>query len=258
VIGREFQLDILLLVLAATEEELEAAIEEASAAGTIEERSAVGTAITYRFSHTFFRQTLYDEIVAPRRFRLHQLVALALEEVHRARLEEHAPELAEHDAFSSDISDLVKAIHYGELAARRAVDVFAHNDAVRHLERALVVLDLAAPNDQSRHCDLVLALGEALWPAGETERVITQVAPDAHALAVELADRRRAFRACRLALDCLYAQGAADVSSTPSTSDGPSWLTGTLPSTAPGTTRRANTCSTVLASSSARTASPWR
>jgi hypothetical protein len=28
----------------------------------------------YRFGHAFFRQTLYDEIVAPRRIRLHQPV----------------------------------------------------------------------------------------------------------------------------------------------------------------------------------------
>ena len=102
VIGREFQLDVLRQVLASPEEELEAALEEASAAGIIEERSVVGTPITYRFSHAFFRQTLYDEIVAPRRIRLHQQVARALEEVHARRLDEHAAELAEHFSFSSD------------------------------------------------------------------------------------------------------------------------------------------------------------
>jgi hypothetical protein len=31
----------------------------------IEEHFVVGTTITYRFSHAFFRQTLYEEIVAP-------------------------------------------------------------------------------------------------------------------------------------------------------------------------------------------------
>jgi hypothetical protein len=29
----------------------------------------VGTTITYRFSHAFFQQRLYDEILAPRRIR---------------------------------------------------------------------------------------------------------------------------------------------------------------------------------------------
>jgi DNA-binding CsgD family transcriptional regulator len=101
-----------------------------------------------------------------------------------------------------------KAVHYGELAARRATDVFAYGEAARQLERTLDVLDLAAPEDQSKRCDLLLALGEALWPAGETERVIAHVAPDAFALAKKQGDRSRAFRACRLALDCLQAQGA--------------------------------------------------
>ena len=52
---------------------------------------------------------------------------------------------------------------------------------------------------------------QALWPAGETERVIAHVAPDALALAEKQGDRSRAFRACRLALDCLQAQGASSL-----------------------------------------------
>jgi predicted ATPase len=136
VLGREFPLDVLRLVLGGPDEELEAALEEASAAAILEERSAIGWAIMYRFSHAFFRETLYDEIVAPRRNRLHQQVARALEEVHRARLGEHAAELAEHYAFSTDTSDLAKAAHFGELAARRAADVFAYGDAARQLEPA--------------------------------------------------------------------------------------------------------------------------
>jgi predicted ATPase len=77
VIGREFELDVLSRVLPGPEEELEGALEEASEAGIIEERYVVGTEITYRFSHAFFRQTLYDEIVAPRRIRLDRQVARA-------------------------------------------------------------------------------------------------------------------------------------------------------------------------------------
>ena len=207
VIGREFQLDVLRRVHARSEEELERALEDAVGAALVEERSVVGATITYRFSHAFFQQTLYDEIMAPRRIRLHQQVAHALEEVHARRLEEHATELAEHYAFSSDPLDLGKAVHYGELAARRATDVFAYGEAARQLERTLVVLDLADPEDQSKRCDLLLALGQALWPAGETERVIAHVAPDALALAEKLGDRSRAFRACRLALDCLTSAG---------------------------------------------------
>jgi DNA-binding CsgD family transcriptional regulator len=211
VIGREFHLGVLCQVVGCPEEELDAALEEASAAGIIEEYSVVGTTITYRFCHAFFRQTLYEEIMAPRRIRLHRQVARSLEDIHRARLEEHAAELAEHYAFSSDTSDLASSIHYGELAARRARDVFAYGDAARQLERTLIVLAVADPNDDLKRCDLLLALAEVLWPAGDTARVIAHVAPEALALAERHGDRGRAFRACRVALDCLDAQGASAV-----------------------------------------------
>jgi DNA-binding CsgD family transcriptional regulator len=213
VIGREFQLEVLRRVHARPEEELERALEDAVGAALVEEHSVVGAAITYRFSHAFFQQTLYDEIMAPRRIRLHQQVAHALEEVfsNTRQLEEHATELAEHYAFSSDTQDLEKAVHYGELAARRATDVFAYGEAARQLERTLSVLDLADPEDESKRCDLLLALGQALWPAGDTQRVIAHVAPEAFALAEQQGDRSRAFPACRLALDCLQAQGASSL-----------------------------------------------
>jgi DNA-binding CsgD family transcriptional regulator len=207
VIGREFQLDVLSRVLGGPEEELEAALEEASAAGIIEERSVVATTVTYRFCHAFFQQTLYDEIVAPRRIRLHQQIARVLEQVHARRLEEHAAELAEHYSFSSDTSDLAKAVRYGELAAKRATEVFAYGEAARQLDRALVVQDLVDPDDQAKRSDLLLTLGEVLLPAGETERVIAHIGPEVLALAEALGDRGRAFRACCLALDGLFAKG---------------------------------------------------
>jgi hypothetical protein len=209
VIGREFQLDVLRPVLAGSDEELEAALEEALAAAIIEEHSAVGASTIYRFSHAFFRQTLYDEIVAPRRNRLHQQVAHALEEIYSRRLGEHAHELAEHYSFYSDTLNLAKAVEYGELAAKHATEVFAYGEAARQLDRALVVQDLVDPDDRAKRCDMLLSLGEALFPAGETERAIRQVAPDAFALAEGLGDRSRAFRASRLAVDCLFAHGAA-------------------------------------------------
>ena len=208
VIGREFQLDVLQRVHAQPDKELEDALEEAVDAGLVEERSATATMIAYKFTHAFFQQTLHDEILAPRRMRLHQQVARALEQVYARRLDEHAAELAEHYSFSTDASDLSKAVSYGELAANRATEIFAYGEAARQLERALAIQDLVNPDDRGKRCDLLLALGESLIPTGENERVIAHVAPDAMALAEVLDDRRRAFRSCRVALDALVAEGA--------------------------------------------------
>jgi DNA-binding CsgD family transcriptional regulator len=215
VIGREFRLDVLRQVLADTDEEVESALGEALTAALIEEQSSVGATITYRFKHAFFRQTLYDEMVAPRRIRLHQQVAQALEEAHAHRLDEHAAELAEHYSFYSDTLNLAKAVEYGEIAAKRAVDAFAYGEAARLLERTLVVQELVEPEDKAHRCDLMLALGEALFLAGETQRVVSLIAPHALSLAERVGDRSRAFRACRLAIDCLDAQGAANSTAMP-------------------------------------------
>jgi len=68
---------------------------------------------------------MYAEIFAPRRIRWRQQVARALEAVYSQCLDDHAAELAEHFAQSVDHKDLTKAISYGDLAAKRAVSVFA-------------------------------------------------------------------------------------------------------------------------------------
>jgi DNA-binding CsgD family transcriptional regulator len=207
VIGREFSLEVLRRVHSRPEDDLERALEEAVGAAIVDQRLVVGATITYRFSHAFFQQTLYDEMMAPRRIRLHQQIARVVEEVYARRLEEHAAALAEHYAYSSDTMDLSKAVEYATLAAKRATDVFAYGEAARQLERALAVEDLVDPDDRAKRCDLLLALGESLIPAGENERVIMRVAPEALALADVLHDRGRAFRACRIALDGLLAEG---------------------------------------------------
>ena len=197
VIGREFQLEVLRRVLGRPDEQIEPALEEAEAASVVEERSVVGAAVTYRFAHAFFRQTLYEEILAPRRIRLHQSIARVLEEVHVRALDEHAAP-----------ADLASAVRYSELAARRAREVFAFGEAAYQLERALHIQELVDAEDRSKRCDLVLAFGEALVLAGDTPRAIAFAAPDAFALAESLGDRHRGFRACRIALDSLDVQGS--------------------------------------------------
>ena len=134
VIGRDFRLEVLQKVAGMTEEEIFKALEEARKAAVIEERAGAGATVNYRFAHAFFRQTLYEEMIAPRRIRLHQQVARALEEVYKNRLEEHAAELAEHFSHSSDSADLKKAVSYGEMAAKRTI-VYAYGEAVRFWTR---------------------------------------------------------------------------------------------------------------------------
>jgi tetratricopeptide (TPR) repeat protein len=163
--------------------------------------------VRYRFTHAFFRQTLYEEMIAPQRLKLHQQVARSLETLYAKRLEGHATELAEHFSHSTDPADLTKAVEYGKMAAKRATDVYAYGEAVRLLEQALKVQEVLDPEDKVKRCDLLLALGDALLLAGEHRRVVNTEAPQALALAEAIGDNMRASRACLLAMNGLTILG---------------------------------------------------
>jgi tetratricopeptide (TPR) repeat protein len=215
VIGREFPMDVLQKVAGIPDEELFKALEEAIKAAVIEEKAAVLATINYRFAHAFFRQTLYEEIIAPRRSRLHQQVARALEEVYKTRLEEHAAELAEHFSYSSDAADLKKAVSYGEMAAKRATDVYAYGEATRLLEQAIKVQEVLDPEDKAKKCDLLLDLGDAMNYAGEPRHVVDIEAPAALSLAEAIGDTARAARACILTIEALQWYGNSEMYMTP-------------------------------------------
>ena len=222
VIGRDFRLDTLQAVAGASENEIVSGLEEAVKVGVLEDQSKAGS-VRFRFTHAFFRQTLYEEMFTPRRLRLHQGVARVLEGQYGSRLEEHAAELAEHFAQSSDPEDLTKAVEYSEMAAKRAMSVYAYGEAARLLEQSLQAQEVVDPSTGSgrgpegrlKRCDLLLALGEALMPAGEPQRVYKEVAEEAFTLAEAIGDNTRMSHACHAALQALTRYGATLMLGTP-------------------------------------------
>jgi len=212
VIGREFALETLKAVAGINEDVFVNALKEAVRLSVLEERSQRGL-VRYRFTHAFFRQTLYEEMIAPQRLKLHQQVARALETLYAKRLKEHATELAEHFSHSTDPADLKKAVEYGEMAAKRATDVYAYGEAVRLLAQALEVQEVLDPEDKAKRCDLLLALGDALIVTGANQRIIETEASEALSLAEAIADNTRASRACLLAMKGLVITGTVGMSS---------------------------------------------
>jgi eukaryotic-like serine/threonine-protein kinase len=207
VIGREFALEILKGVANVGDDVFVGALKEAVQMSVLEERSQLGS-IRYRFTHAFFRQTMHEELIAPQRLKLHQQVARSLETQYAKRLEEHAAELAEHFSQSTDPADLAKAVYYGEMAAQRAVSVYAYGEAVRLLEQALKVQRVLDPDDRAKICDLLLALGDDLISAGESQRAFDVVLQEAFSLAEAIGDKVRAASACSLAMLGLLLHGA--------------------------------------------------
>jgi tetratricopeptide (TPR) repeat protein len=203
VIGRDFRLEVLQKVAGITDEELFKALEEARRVAVVEERTGAGATVNYRFAHAFFRQTLYEEIIAPRRIRLHQQVARALEEIFKTRLEEHATELTEHFSYSSDSADLKKAVSYGEMAAKRAVEVYAWGEAVRLLEQTIKVQEILDTDDKGKRCDLLLELADSLLLNGEPRRALDNELTEAFSLVEAMSTNERTTRVSETALKAL-------------------------------------------------------
>src|SRR5439155_802182 len=119
-----------------------------------------------------------------------------LEERYEERLEDHAAELAQHFAHSSDPADLARAVAYGEIAAQRAISLNAYSEAVRHLEQALEMQGVLDPEHRERRCALLPALGDVEGIFWSGARLLFRFwAPGQHAelvrLAAELVSRPR-------------------------------------------------------------------
>jgi DNA-binding NarL/FixJ family response regulator len=164
-IGRTFAVKVLARLLdEVPDDQLVAALEEALAAAVIEPAAEPGS---YQFRHALIRETLYDEIPAIRRPRLHLRIGATLEELHRGELTSHLSALAHHYCAALPGGDAAKAIEYARRAAERADALFAYEEAARYYQLALQALEANGTPDATQHCRLLIALGEAQTKAGE-------------------------------------------------------------------------------------------
>ncbi len=191
VIGRDFDLDLLLAVLDLRDERLIDLLDEAVAASLLQESSEqVGR---FSFNHALVEHTLYEDLGRARRALLHRHVAQALEKQCGDEPGERLGELAGHWAAAEVSSDPTKAIHYARRAGERALQQLAPDEAARWYRQALELADQAPAADRSERCDLMIGLGEAQRQVGNPE--YRQTLLDAAGLAQELGDTDRLCRA---------------------------------------------------------------
>ena len=146
VIGREFDLTLLQQVVDIEMEALLEILSQAVSAEVISETSALGR---YAFTHILIRETLYEDLTAAKRMRLHRTVAETLEASYASALESRLPELAHHWFKSAQAGDAAKTMHYAVQAAEHAMSQHAYEEAVRLYQRALKVSEAAgADSDQ--------------------------------------------------------------------------------------------------------------
>jgi hypothetical protein len=164
VAGVEFHVAMLQAVSERPGAQVLEALAEALAGGVIVEL-AMGVG-RYRFSHTLFREALYEDLSLAHRLRLHRRIGEALEELTQEDPAPHAAALAHHFSEAATFGPAEKAIRYSRLAGERAAAQLAFDDASAHYQQALAALPYLAEPDERGHCDLLLRLAEAQWNGG--------------------------------------------------------------------------------------------
>jgi hypothetical protein len=190
-----FSWDVIRAVSDAEEAALLDALDEALSGRLIRERKDA-SGVVYEFHHALIRQTLYEELSAPRRVLLHRRIGERLESLYAGKPGPHLAELAHHFFEAAPGGDVAKAADYAVRAGERAYELAAYEDSVGHYERALQALDLTE-DDPERRCDVHLALAQAQIYTGAS-RQGRAIAERATELARGLGDPVRLGRAALL------------------------------------------------------------
>jgi predicted ATPase len=120
-----------------------------------------GTAAThYRFVHQLNHSVAYERIPAARRARMHRALALRMESAWGPRASEEAVTLAVHFEYGRDWRNAVRHLRHAALSATRQ---YAHRESVRHLRKALSLLDKLPPHERGEHeLPILMSLGVSL------------------------------------------------------------------------------------------------
>lgn len=171
VIGREFDLTLLQRVVGIEMDALLEILDQAVTAQVISETSALGR---YAFTHILIRETLYEDLTAGKRMRLHRTVAETLEESYSAQVESRLPELAHHWFKSAQAGDYAKTMRYAMQGAEDAMSQHAYEEAVRLYQRALKVSE-AAGADAKQMEEIRGALAQARAAAEPSDKAVPTV-----------------------------------------------------------------------------------
>lgn len=183
VMGREFEVEVLVDVGDTSEDELLDLLDGAVSAGLItESEEQFGR---YRFVHALIQHTLYQDLSGSRRQRAHQRIAESLE--RRSDGDDQVAELARHWLAATRPSDSAKAIHYARRAGDLALAAYAPLDAVDWYAQALDLQSRQGAGDDRERAVLLVGLGTAQRRAGKGEH--HETLREAGRIALRLDDR---------------------------------------------------------------------
>jgi hypothetical protein len=165
VVGVEFVFDVVARIANTSEDQLVDALEEAHRAQLVVE--VPGAIDHWRFAHPLVRETVYDELSASRRVRLHRRIAETVAAIAGADDERWLPVLAYHFGEAGETVDAAKAADYARRAAEHALGALAYEDAVRFAEMGLETLVMSDLVDDGERAGLLVVRGAALVRTGD-------------------------------------------------------------------------------------------
>ncbi len=187
VVGRDFDVDVVAIAAATSEDELLDILDAARSAALVQEM--VDVSGRYNFSHALIQRTLYEGLGPTRRAQAHHQVAEALERLCAGRPEVHVAELAHHWLNAAHGSHVVKALEYSRRAADAALTALAPAEAERYYLQARDLYQRVGMDDPLLSVDLTIGLGTAQRQTGD--QASRQTLLDAARRAARLGDTGR-------------------------------------------------------------------
>lgn len=160
VVGRDIDVDVLCAVADHSEDVVIDALDDALRARIVEETGADH----YRFSHALVRTTLYDQLSATRRRRVHRRTAAALEKLHPDDVSALAHHFVEGGPEHGDTS---QAVRYTIAAAAQSLQARALSEAEARYRTALELLDDDDQAAPGARLDALIGLGLSLRDQGK-------------------------------------------------------------------------------------------
>lgn len=164
--GNDLAIDMIASAAPTSRSAVDEAVAEARLAGII----TVDGAHRLHFAHDLYRETIAESIPAARQVRLHQQVAIALEERADRGLAVHPADLAHHFTAAVAAGEASRAAKWALAAATVDVGSLAFGEAAAHLRRwrEAVAVERVAVDDHE-HASILLAEADALARAGMVE-----------------------------------------------------------------------------------------
>lgn len=159
VLGREFATSLLGAVSGLDPEALLEKLDFAEEARIVQ--PVAGAPGRYRFVHALLRESLYGEMLAGRKQRLHFRAAEALESMSRYDVEGQLSELVRHFTHGAALGGADRAVGYSLRLGERSMRRYAYESAASTLAQAYALRE-TWPGPAPERAELLLGLAEAM------------------------------------------------------------------------------------------------